>query len=178
MKEFQFQDVTLRAIDKDGAIWLTTKDIAQALYGYSERVSQIDAPFKGFAGKVNRLYNRHEEEFTHKMTRLVDIETTGGKQQVRVFSLRGAHLLGMLARTEKAKEFRRWVLDVIESHNDEIGILTTQYHKALIAYTTGKASASMCGKGLNQWRRDKPHIESTLAEIEQKIQPDIFIQAA
>ena len=112
------------------------------------------------------------------MTQLVEIQTAGGLQQVRVFSLRGAHLLGMLARTEKAKEFRRWVLDVIESHNDEIGILTTQYHKALIAYTTGKASASMCGKGLNQWRRDKPRIESTLAEIEQKIQPDIFIQAA
>ena len=174
MKEIQFQDVTLRAIDKDGAIWLTTRDIAAALYpikGYP----QSEAPFEK---RVRNLYSRHSEEFTHKMTQLVEIQTAGGLQQVRVFSLRGAHLLGMLARTEKAKEFRRWVLDVIESHNDEMGILTTQYHKALIAYTTGKASASMCGKGLNQWRRDKPRIESTLAEIEQKIQPDIFIQAA
>jgi prophage antirepressor-like protein len=34
--------------------------------------------------------------------------------QVRVFSLRGAHLIAMLARTPVAKAFRRWVLDVLE----------------------------------------------------------------
>lgn len=33
---------------------------------------------------------------------------------MRVFSLRGAHLIGMFARTPKAKEFRRWVLDVLD----------------------------------------------------------------
>ena len=33
---------------------------------------------------------------------------------MRVFSLRGCHLLGMLARTKVAKEFRHWVLDVLE----------------------------------------------------------------
>ena len=33
---------------------------------------------------------------------------------MRVFSLRGAHLLAMFARTPKAKEFRRWVLDILD----------------------------------------------------------------
>jgi hypothetical protein len=33
---------------------------------------------------------------------------------VRIFSLRGAHLLGMFARTARAAEFRRWVLDILE----------------------------------------------------------------
>jgi len=48
------------------------------------------------------------------MTRLIEMDTAGGKQQTRVFSLRGAHLLGMFARTEKAKAFRKWVLDILD----------------------------------------------------------------
>lgn len=35
-------------------------------------------------------------------------------KKVRVFSLRGAHLIAMFASTPVAKEFRRWVLDLIE----------------------------------------------------------------
>lgn len=48
------------------------------------------------------------------MTALIDLPTKGGIQQVRIFSLRGAHLLAMFARTKVAKEFRHWVLDVLE----------------------------------------------------------------
>ena len=48
------------------------------------------------------------------MTQVMPLPTAGGVQQVRVFSLRGAHLLGMLANTDKAKAFRRWVLDVLD----------------------------------------------------------------
>ncbi len=35
-------------------------------------------------------------------------------KDVRVFSLRGAHLIAMFARTEIAKEFRKWVLDILD----------------------------------------------------------------
>lgn len=61
-----------------------------------------------------KLYDRNADEFTDSMTQVIELPTAGGKQQVRVFSLRGCHLLGMLARTKVAKEFRRWVLDVLE----------------------------------------------------------------
>jgi hypothetical protein len=53
------------------------------------------------------------------MTALVELDTKGGKQQVRIFSLRGCHLLAMFARTPVAKEFRKWVLDVIDQHLSE-----------------------------------------------------------
>jgi prophage antirepressor-like protein len=33
----------------------------------------------------------------------------------RVFSLLGAHLIAMFARTSVAKEFRQWVLDILEN---------------------------------------------------------------
>ena len=36
------------------------------------------------------------------MTALVELDTAGGRQQVRIFSLRGAHLLVMLSRTARA----------------------------------------------------------------------------
>lgn len=37
-------------------------------------------------------------------------------RETRIFSLRGCHLLGMLAKTETAKAFRRWVLDVLADY--------------------------------------------------------------
>ncbi len=36
------------------------------------------------------------------------------EKKVRIFSLRGAHLIAMFARTPVAKEFRRWVLDILD----------------------------------------------------------------
>lgn len=35
---------------------------------------------------------------------------------VRIFSPRGAHLIGMFSRTAKAAAFRRWVLDVLDGY--------------------------------------------------------------
>ena len=174
MTTLTFQDKTLHVIDRNGDKWLTVNDIAAALYPTNQRGSQIETPF---VSRVRMLYKRNAEEFSDSMTALVDIETEGGVQKIRVFSLRGAHLLGMLARTKKAKEFRRWVLDIIERHNHERGILTTQYHQALLDYATGKANASLCGRGLNLWKQEKPGIRKRLADIVQKIQPDMFITA-
>lgn len=66
---------------------------------------------------VAKIYDSHADEFTPDMSFLTTVDTAGGKQQVRVFSLRGCHLLAMFSKTPVAKEFRRWVLDLIESHN-------------------------------------------------------------
>ena len=86
----------------DGSIWLTLPQIEGAL-GYAH------------AGRaVSRLFEQHAAEFTDRMTALVKLPTAGGVQEVRIFSLRGAHLLGMFARTARAAEFRRWVLDVLD----------------------------------------------------------------
>lgn len=64
--------------------------------------------------KLQQLYDRNADEFTDDMTQVIDLPTAGGIQPVRIFSPRGCYLLGMLARTEKAKAFRSWVLDVLE----------------------------------------------------------------
>ena len=174
MANLIFGGTSLSVIDRNGDKWLTVNDIAAALYPSGERGSQFATPF---VTRVRDLYRRHAEEFTDSMTALIEMEGAGGRQKVRVFSLRGAHLLGMFARSKKAKEFRCWVLDIIERHNHERGILTTQYHQALLDYATGKATASLCGKGRNLWKQEKPGIRQRLADIVQKIQPDMFITA-
>lgn len=174
MTTLTFQDKTLHVIDRDGRQWLTIRDITAALYPVDKGGAQSDAPFSRFERQVRNLYARHAEEFSESMTALIDVPTAGGVQKVRVFSLRGAHLLGMFARTRKAKEFRRWVLDIIERHNQERGILTTQYHQALLEFATGKAAASLCGKGLNRWKLEKPHIGNRLAALVRQMQPDMF----
>ena len=96
-----FQNVAFEIIDWQGQAWLRSPQIAEAL-GYNQ------------ANRVADLYSRNAAEFTPAMTEVIDLPTGGGVQPVRIFSLRGAHLLGMLARTERAAEFRRWVLDVLE----------------------------------------------------------------
>lgn len=60
-----------------------------------------------------KIYDRNADEFTPEMTALIEMQTNGGKQQVRIFSLRGAHLIAMFTRTKVAKEFRKWVLDIL-----------------------------------------------------------------
>ena len=52
------------------------------------------------------------------MSTILKLKAVDGKMRdVRVFSLRGCHLLAMFSKTPVAKEFRRWVLDLIEQQN-------------------------------------------------------------
>lgn len=118
-----FNDTPLSIIDRHGEPWVTAADLGRALgYGRGQGGAQTDAPFETEASKhIRRLYNRHADEFTEEMTALVDMETAGGRQKVRIFSPRGCHLIAMFARTDRAKAFRRWVLDVLETHTRGAG---------------------------------------------------------
>ncbi len=97
----QYDRTAIDGLKMDGQIWL--------------RGGQIDAPL-GYADErqVRKLYERHADEFTSDETRLIVEETAGGPQHIRVFSLRGVRLLALLARTDQAARFRRWVLDLLE----------------------------------------------------------------
>lgn len=103
-RALRFHSHALHIVRRDGEVWLRCPQIGDAL-GYSKR--------GGIA--IDAIYKRHAAEFTDRMTQLVKLPTAGGEQEVRLFSLRGAHLLAMFARTERAAEFRRWVLDVLDA---------------------------------------------------------------
>lgn len=108
MQSLAFQNTQFDIVDRNGQPWLRSPQIAEAL-GYSQ------------ANRVTDVYNRNADEFTDSMTAVVKLNDlhpqsaeAAQTREVRIFSLRGAHLLGMLSRTKKAKEFRAWVLDVLE----------------------------------------------------------------
>ena len=97
-----FENTEFDVVDIHNVAWLRGPQIGGAL-GYSDP-----------ADAIQKVFTRNADEFTAEMTQVLELPTAGGMQQVRVFSPRGCYLLGMLARTEKAKAFRQWVLDVLE----------------------------------------------------------------
>jgi prophage antirepressor-like protein len=98
----KFEENQFDVVDRSGQPWLRGMQVASAL-GY-----------KNPSADIRNLFDRNADEFTEQMTTLVKLSTAGGEQEVRIFSLRGCHLLAMLARTDKAKAFRRWVLDILD----------------------------------------------------------------
>ncbi len=98
-----FENTEFDIVDIHQVPWLRGPQIGDALgYAKDGRVS------------IDKLYKSNADEFTEEMTQVLDLPTAGGLQPVRVFSPRGCYLLGMLSRTERAKAFRQWVLDVLE----------------------------------------------------------------
>lgn len=109
--QLTFKSHTLEAIEHEGKYWFTAATLAIALE-YAD------------ARSVTNIYNRNTDEFTACMSLVIKMVTSGkinGLQhkKVRVFSLRGAHLIAMFANTPVAKEFRKWVLDLIEKETRE-----------------------------------------------------------
>ncbi|MDA3979009.1 Bro-N domain-containing protein [Gallibacterium sp. AGMB14963] len=140
MTTLTFQTTTLSVINQHNQSWLLASEVGKAL-GYPH-------PIKG----IQKIYDRHADEFTPNMTALINMQTNGGMQKVRIFSLRGAHLIGMLSHTKVAKEFRKWVLDILdretqqqehlplaeaEADEEAIRIIANLYHSLNGAYEMG-----------------------------------------
>lgn len=116
-----FQETEFDIVDIHNIPWLRGFQIGSAL------------GFKNPRADMSKIYDRNADEFTEEMTQLVELDTAGGRQQVRIFSPRGCYLIGMLSRTERAKDFRRWVLDVLEGRAlpREVGRVTVPQQIAL-----------------------------------------------
>ena len=103
--ELTFHQTAFHPVSHAGETWLTSSELAAAL-GYKK------------SDAVTQIYSRYHEEFSGKMSttlKMSVVRKTGAVDiPVRVFSLRGCHLIAMFATTDKAKEFRRWVLDILD----------------------------------------------------------------
>ncbi|ERF79477.1 BRO-N domain-containing protein [Gallibacterium anatis] len=143
MTTLTFQNTILSVIERNNQIWFTALEIGKAL-GY-----------KNPNANIPQLYDNHKDEFTPNMTALINMQTNGGMQKVRIFSLRGAHLIGMLSHTKVAKDFRKWVLDILdqeverqeqqnlplaeaEADEEAIRIIANLYHSLNGAYEMGE----------------------------------------
>ncbi|MBH9740099.1 Bro-N domain-containing protein [Vibrio navarrensis] len=98
-----FQNTHFDVIEQHNQLWLSASDIANAL-GYKSPKS------------ISNIYARYSDEFSSGMSEVINLMTSGNYQKsVRIFSLRGAHLIAMFARTAIAKQFRKWVLDILDN---------------------------------------------------------------
>lgn len=115
--DYNFHGVDLVPVAGQHGVWFTSADLAKALEYSNSRA-------------VTMIFNKYADEFTSGMSQVIESVTSADdaevldlstskstknlKKKVRVFSLRGAHLIAMFARTDVAKEFRRWVLDILD----------------------------------------------------------------
>lgn len=79
-------------------------------------LSQIVIALETTAHHISQQYNRHKSEFDEEMSCLI----RKGNTRVRIFNREGAWLLGMLVRTNKAAEFRKWVLKTLRIVVDNV----------------------------------------------------------
>ncbi|MFW1939553.1 Bro-N domain-containing protein [Acinetobacter junii] len=101
MNSLTFNSMQFHPIQSnDQQIWIPSTELSRAL-GYSR------------ADAVTKIYDRNNDEFAHDMTKIID-NPQNPNLVLRVFSLRGAHLITFFARTPVAKEFRKWVLDILD----------------------------------------------------------------
>ena len=115
--DYNFHGVDLVPVAGQQGVWFTSADLAKALEYSNSRA-------------VTMIFNKYADEFTSGMSQVIESVTSADdaevldlstskstknlKKKVRVFSLRGAHLIAMFARTDVAKDFRRWVLDILD----------------------------------------------------------------
>ncbi|MDA5609404.1 Bro-N domain-containing protein, partial [Pasteurella multocida] len=116
MSKLTFQNTALATIQRNNQTYISASDLAKALQYADVRA-------------ISKIYNRNEDEFTPDMTSVVKLTTKGfgngnSEKEVRIFSLRGAHLIAMFARTPIAKEFRKWVLDILDRETNQPQQLT------------------------------------------------------
>ena len=118
MNALTFNQVSLNPVaQSDNQIWITAVDLAKAL-GYKK------------ADAVTQIFNRNEDEFSNSMSLTLKMSVNGinnslRQKSVRIFSLRGCHLVAMFAKTTVAKQFRKWVLDLIDSEVEKLTGRTT-----------------------------------------------------
>ncbi|MDE9570986.1 P22AR C-terminal domain-containing protein [Xenorhabdus bovienii] len=107
--QLTFRSTVFNPVSHANKIWFTAVELARALeYKKSDAVTQI--------------YERNSDEFNSTMTETLKMSASDKskgcednlQKTVRVFSLRGAHLVAMFSKTGVAKEFRKWILDILD----------------------------------------------------------------
>ncbi|MNR93233.1 hypothetical protein D3C71_1089390 [compost metagenome] len=148
MNSLSFNDISFHPVKQnDDQIWITSSELAQML-GYK----RFD--------KVTQIFNRRSDEFTCNMTRVIEnpqIPNLG----MRIFSLRGAHLVGVFARTSVAKEFRKWVLDVLEKEvlqqQIDTRVKINAEQQAILKEIVDRRCESSTKKRTELWARHNKH---------------------
>lgn len=150
-----FNDVNFSPVQQNGQVWLTATELAKALgYAKSDAVTQV--------------YERNKDEFTNSMTLTLKLRVKGfgngnSEKESRIFSLRGCHLIAMFAKTAIAKQFRKWVLDVLDkevlSQQIKSRQVTTPEQQALLHEIVDRRAGDNRKIRAEMWSRHNRHFK-------------------
>ena len=114
-----FNEVNFTPVQQNGQIWLTATELAYKALGYAK------------SDAVTQVYERNRDEFNSSMTLTLNLSVSKKSKNltkmIRIFSLRGCHLIAMFSKTDIAKQFRKWVLDILDR---EVGQPVAKNHKS------------------------------------------------
>ena len=107
LKTVKFNKSNIEIFNYNGQQYIAGADIERAL-GYKSQ------------GKVSKIYNKYKDEFDSDMSISLkpksDLRKNNNlKYTIRYYNRRGAYLIAMLSKTKIAKDFRKWVLDILEN---------------------------------------------------------------
>lgn len=89
-------------IEKEGRFWMTAEQLGTAL-GYTH-------PSKA----IRNLYNRNKEEL-QPYTGSLKLRSPGGEQETLVFNTDGQWIIAIMAKTQTARKFRRFVVSMLKA---------------------------------------------------------------
>ncbi len=92
--------VDLNPVERDGQVLVLEEDLGRAL-GYANP-----------ALSVQKLYRQYESELKHYSTKTESVFVNGKTYATRGYTLEGALMLSMFARTNSAKRVRAWLARV------------------------------------------------------------------
>ena len=154
MNALSFNQTTIQPVDRaDNQTWITASDLAAAL-GYAR------------ADSVSRIFDRNQDEFTDAMSLTVNLTVNGinnslRQKDVRIFSLRGCYAIAFFAKTEVAKQFRHWVLDLLEQQSKQLPQMTEdqlmhwKWHVKHYAGKIGRDQVAMIQFLIRRWVEQK-----------------------
>ena len=119
IQTLQFNNHNIESIEIDGQKYISSSNMATALE-YSSPKS------------ITNLFNANKDEFTENEDyRVIDLMTIKNAPYKQIFfSMQGVVLITMLAKTQKAKEFREWAKKVLVGKQIQIQ-LPQNYVEAL-----------------------------------------------
>ncbi len=125
IKSAKFGEIQADIYKKDNEPYMTAKQLGECL-GYSDPIIAI-----------NKLVKRNEYLKSKEFSVLTKLVSTDGKQyNTRIFTEDGIYEITMLAKTEKAKEFRSWVRKILKSlRRGETKLVSMTEYQRMMAQT-------------------------------------------
>lgn len=158
-------------IQNKGSKTITTSEIVAKVFGKLHAHVMRD---------IREILEAGDEEFNRSNFGLVEyIDKKGEKRPMFEMTKDGFLLLVMGYKTKKAMAIKIAYIKAFNYMQEQLAkggmTLLEQYYQAIGEHKAQKEFASICGKGLSEWKGKKPVLEATIRVIEDKMQIELPI---